>query len=70
MATTKDIILDMFETDHVNLNFIHRCFTMSRALQRNVENRQNQIFVFTHAHAHIYICIYINMYVTMHYTFH
>lgn len=66
MASTKDIILDMFEIDHMNLNFIHRCFTTSRVLQRNVGSRENKVFEFAHAHAYIYIYIYINMYVMMH----
>lgn len=65
MAATKDIILDMFETDHMNLNFIHRCFTTSRVLQRNV-SRENKVFEFVHEQAYIYIHICINMYVMMH----
>lgn len=59
METTKGIILDMFETDHMNLSFIHRCFTTSRIYQRNVGSRENKVFEFAHAHVYIYIYIYI-----------
>jgi len=68
MATTKDIIIG--KLDHMNLNFIHKYFTISRVLHRNVGSRESKVFQFAHVHAYIYIFIYINTSVMMHYTFH
>lgn len=59
METTKGIILDMFEADHMKLNFIQRCFTTSRVYERNLGSRENQVFEFAHAQVYIYIYIYI-----------
>lgn len=58
MATTKEIILDVFETHLMNLNFVHRCFTTSRVLWRNLGSGDKKVFKLTRAHTYIYLFIY------------
>lgn len=58
MATTKEIILDVFETHHMNLNFVHRCFTTRSVLQRNLGSREKKLSKLACAHAYVYIFIY------------
>lgn len=54
----KKIILDVFETHHMNLNFVHRCFTTGSVLQRNLGSREKKVFKLACAHAYVYIFIH------------